>query len=133
MTAKHLPFSSSHTNNLLRLPPYRPPAVFPSPSRRSQGIGPEIAESVKAIFTKAKVPIKWEEVDVTPTLVDGVSTIPADSLASIRKNTIALKGPLATPSAFSPFLPTSRGECSSTADAASLPALLCRRRHLEEY
>jgi isocitrate dehydrogenase len=66
-----------------------------------QGIGPEIAESVKAIFTKAKVPIKWEEVDVTPTLVDGVSTIPADSLASIKKNTIALKGPLATPSALS--------------------------------
>ncbi|GAA5854862.1 hypothetical protein JCM8547_004099 [Rhodosporidiobolus lusitaniae] len=61
------------------------------------GIGPEIAESVKAIFSAAKVPIKWEEVDVTPTLVDGVSTIPADSIASIKKNTIALKGPLATP------------------------------------
>ncbi|GAA5974816.1 hypothetical protein JCM11641_008374 [Rhodosporidiobolus odoratus] len=61
------------------------------------GIGPEISESVKQIFTAAKVPIKWEEVDVTPTLVDGVSTIPADAVASIRKNTIALKGPLATP------------------------------------
>ncbi|GAA5903104.1 hypothetical protein JCM6882_006968 [Rhodosporidiobolus microsporus] len=61
------------------------------------GIGPEIAESVKQIFTEAKVPIKWEEVDVTPTIVDGVSTIPADAIASIKKNTIALKGPLATP------------------------------------
>ncbi|GAA5824667.1 hypothetical protein JCM10212_004705 [Sporobolomyces blumeae] len=61
------------------------------------GIGPEISESVKAIFTEAKVPIVWEEVDVTPTIVDGVSTIPADAIASIKKNTIALKGPLATP------------------------------------
>ena len=65
-----------------------------------QGIGPEISESVKQIFTAAKVPIVWEEVDVTPTIVDGVSTIPADAVASIRKNTIALKGPLATPSTY---------------------------------
>ncbi|GAA5847810.1 hypothetical protein JCM9279_006644 [Rhodotorula babjevae] len=61
------------------------------------GIGPEIAESVKEIFTTAKVPIKWEEVSVAPILVDGVSTIPADAISSIKKNTIALKGPLATP------------------------------------
>ncbi|GAA6022120.1 hypothetical protein JCM11491_002116 [Sporobolomyces phaffii] len=61
------------------------------------GIGPEISESVKQIFKAAKVPIVWEEVDVTPTIVDGVSTIPADAVASIKKNTIALKGPLATP------------------------------------
>ncbi|GAA6003451.1 hypothetical protein JCM10207_000339 [Rhodosporidiobolus poonsookiae] len=61
------------------------------------GIGPEISESVKQIFAEAKVPVKWEEVDVTPTLVDGVSTIPADAIKSIKKNTIALKGPLATP------------------------------------
>ena len=43
------------------------------------------------------MPIVWEEVDVTPRLVDGVSTIPKASLDSIHKNTIALKGPLATP------------------------------------
>jgi len=61
------------------------------------GIGPEIAESVKDIYTAAKVPIEWEEVDVTPTLVDGKSTIPQASIDSIKKNTIALKGPLATP------------------------------------
>lgn len=45
-----------------------------------------------------QVPIKWHEVEVQPVFVDGVSQIPADSLASIRENTIALKGPLATPS-----------------------------------
>ncbi|KAL7413112.1 hypothetical protein BDY24DRAFT_390624 [Mrakia frigida] len=61
------------------------------------GIGPEIAESVKAIFAKAKAPIEWEEVDVMPTIVDGRSTIPANAVHSIKKNTVALKGPLATP------------------------------------
>jgi isocitrate/isopropylmalate dehydrogenase len=60
--------------------------------RRPAGIGPEISQSVKDIYTKAKVPIVWEEVDVTPSIVDGVSTIPKDSLDSIRRNTVALKG-----------------------------------------
>jgi isocitrate dehydrogenase (NAD+) len=68
----------------------------------TQGIGPEISRSVKEIYDAAKVPIKWEEVSVTPSLVDGVSTIPADAIASIKKNTIALKGPLATPSESAP-------------------------------
>lgn len=63
----------------------------------SLGIGPEIAESVKAIFAKAKAPIEWEEVEVTPILVNGKSQIPDDAVASIKKNTVALKGPLATP------------------------------------
>ncbi|KAI9604738.1 hypothetical protein H4Q26_002707 [Puccinia striiformis f. sp. tritici PST-130] len=40
------------------------------------GIGPEISESVKAIYKAAKVPITWEERDVTPVIVDGKSTIP---------------------------------------------------------
>jgi isocitrate dehydrogenase (NAD+) len=61
------------------------------------GIGPEIAESVKNIFSAAKAPIQWEEVDVTPSLVNGKTTIPADAIASVKKNTVALKGPLATP------------------------------------
>jgi len=85
------------------------PTCSPSPLCAQQGIGPEIAESVKEIFNTAKVPIKWEEVSVAPILVDGVSTIPADAISSIKKNTIALKGPLATPSASPPssFAPSS--------------------------
>lgn len=62
------------------------------------GIGPEIAESVKDIFKAAKAPIQWEEVDVTPILKDGKTVIPDDAIASVKKNTVALKGPLATPS-----------------------------------
>jgi len=61
------------------------------------GIGPEIFEAVKDIYKAAKVPIVFEEVSVAPTMVDGVSTIPKASLDSIHRNTVALKGPLATP------------------------------------
>ncbi|KKK12703.1 isocitrate dehydrogenase, NAD-dependent [Aspergillus ochraceoroseus] len=61
------------------------------------GIGPEIAQSVKDIFAAANAPIKWEPVDVTPILKDGKTAIPDDAIASVRKNYVALKGPLATP------------------------------------
>ncbi|KAG2183760.1 hypothetical protein INT43_006771 [Umbelopsis isabellina] len=61
------------------------------------GIGPEISRSVKQIFAAAKVPIEWEEVDVTPIIKDGKTAIPDNAIESVRKNTVALKGPLATP------------------------------------
>ncbi|PGH11533.1 isocitrate dehydrogenase, NAD-dependent [Polytolypa hystricis UAMH7299] len=61
------------------------------------GIGPEISQSVKDIFAAAKVPIKWEPVDVTPILKDGKTAIPDDAIASVKRNYVALKGPLATP------------------------------------
>jgi len=44
-----------------------------------------------------QAPIDWEEVDVTPILVDGKTAIPKPAIDSVRKNTVALKGPLATP------------------------------------
>ncbi|KAI9365605.1 isocitrate dehydrogenase, NAD-dependent [Pilaira anomala] len=61
------------------------------------GIGPEISRSVKQIFAAAKTPIEWEEVDVTPIIKDGKTAIPDEAIASVRKSTVALKGPLATP------------------------------------
>ncbi|EEH37173.2 isocitrate dehydrogenase subunit 2 [Paracoccidioides lutzii Pb01] len=61
------------------------------------GIGPEISQSVKDIFAAAKVPISWESVDVTPIIKDGKTAIPDDAIASVRRNFVALKGPLATP------------------------------------
>lgn len=61
------------------------------------GIGPEISESVKTIYEAAKVPIQWEEVSVTPVLKGGKTVIPDQAIQSVRKNTVALKGPLATP------------------------------------
>ncbi|KAJ3260480.1 NAD-dependent isocitrate dehydrogenase [Boothiomyces macroporosus] len=61
------------------------------------GIGPEISQSVKRIFAANNVPIVWEDVDVTPFLRNGVTTIPDDALHSVNRNKVALKGPLATP------------------------------------
>ncbi|KAJ1911374.1 NAD-dependent isocitrate dehydrogenase [Tieghemiomyces parasiticus] len=61
------------------------------------GIGPEISKSVERVFAAAKVPIEWESVDVTPVIRNGRTVIPDAALHSVQKNTIALKGPLATP------------------------------------
>ncbi|KAJ4300283.1 NAD-dependent isocitrate dehydrogenase [Collariella sp. IMI 366227] len=61
------------------------------------GIGPEIAVAVKDIFAAAKTPIAWEPINVDPILKDGKTAIPDAAIESIKKNKIALKGPLATP------------------------------------
>ncbi|KAK1302320.1 hypothetical protein QJS10_CPB12g00205 [Acorus calamus] len=62
------------------------------------GIGPEIAESVKQVFTAAEVPIEWEE-HFVGTEVDPrtQSFLTWESLESVRRNGIGLKGPMATP------------------------------------
>ncbi|KAF2837211.1 isocitrate dehydrogenase subunit 2 mitochondrial precursor [Patellaria atrata CBS 101060] len=61
------------------------------------GIGPEISQAVKDIYSAAGVPIKWEPVDVTPRLKDGKTVIPDEAIESVTRNYVALKGPLATP------------------------------------
>ncbi|MCJ1304858.1 NAD-dependent isocitrate dehydrogenase, partial [Hypocenomyce scalaris] len=61
------------------------------------GIGPEISQSVKDIFAAAGAPIQWEPTDVTPELKNGRTVIPDKAIESIRRNYVALKGPLATP------------------------------------
>ncbi|EGS21506.1 uncharacterized protein CTHT_0033640 [Thermochaetoides thermophila DSM 1495] len=61
------------------------------------GIGPEISAAVKDIFAAAKTPIVWEPINVDPVLKDGKTTIPDAAIESIKKNKVALKGPLATP------------------------------------
>jgi isocitrate dehydrogenase (NAD+) len=37
----------------------------------------------------------WEPVDVTPILKDGKTAIPDEAITSVKKNFVALKGPLA--------------------------------------
>ncbi|CAK7274542.1 isocitrate dehydrogenase (NAD(+)) idh1 [Sporothrix epigloea] len=65
------------------------------------GIGAEVAESVKTIFKADNVPIEWEQIDVT-----GVDTTAPtgrtedlfkESVASLRRNKLGLKGILHTP------------------------------------
>ena len=62
------------------------------------GIGPEVSGDVREIYRAANVPIKWEEADVTPSINhEGKQVIPEETVQSVRRNTVALKGPLATP------------------------------------
>lgn len=50
---------------------------------------------MKDIFAAAKTPIAWESVDVTPIIKDGKTAIPDAAIENIKKNKVALKGPLA--------------------------------------
>ncbi len=62
------------------------------------GIGPEIAEAVVSIFAAAGAPIRWDRQIVSSALASSTGRLISDeALASIRKNKLALKGPLATP------------------------------------
>lgn len=63
------------------------------------GIGTEIVESVKTIFKADNVPVEWEQIDVT-----GVETgeklsedLFRESIASLKRNKLGLKGILHTP------------------------------------
>lgn len=62
------------------------------------GIGPEIAESVKTIFAAADVPVKWEThiIDVHAAK-PGEDLVSKEALDSVRRNGFGLKGPMATP------------------------------------
>jgi len=62
------------------------------------GIGPEIALSVKQVFEAVKAPIKWEE-HYVGTKVDARtgSFLTWESMESVRRNGIGLKGPMTTP------------------------------------
>jgi isocitrate dehydrogenase (NAD+) len=65
---------------------------------KGDGIGPEITESVKRIFAAAEVPIQWEEENAgQTTLAEKGELIPNSLIESIKRNKIALKGPLTTP------------------------------------
>lgn len=62
------------------------------------GIGPEIANSVKEIFKAADVPIEWEEHYVSKEIDPRTqSFLTWESLESVRRNKVGLKGPMATP------------------------------------
>ncbi|KAJ0793842.1 putative oxidoreductase [Helianthus annuus] len=78
---------SSTSSDLIRA------TLFPG-----DGIGPEIAESVKQVFNAAEVPIEWEE-HFVGTEVDPrtQSYLTWESLESVRRNKVGLKGPMATP------------------------------------
>ncbi len=62
------------------------------------GIGPEIAHAARRIIDATGVDITWEEVKAGAEVMEAYGTpLPDYVLDSVKKNKIALKGPLTTP------------------------------------
>ena len=62
------------------------------------GIGPEISEAVAEIIAAAGVEINWDKVEAGAGVMDKYGTpLPEEVFKSIRKNKVALKGPITTP------------------------------------
>lgn len=65
---------------------------------RGDGIGPEIMEAAASMVEATGAKIEWEERQAGASAIAEHSTpLPADTLASIRKNKLAFKAPLMTP------------------------------------
>ncbi len=65
---------------------------------RGDGIGPEVTGAVCKILAAAGAPIVWEEVPGGAQAVEKYGVpMPKETLASIRRNRLGLKGPLMTP------------------------------------
>jgi len=61
------------------------------------GIGPEVTDAVLAILSAVGVSIEWERHDAGVLSPDKRNPLPAPLIESIRRNKIALKGPVTTP------------------------------------
>jgi isocitrate dehydrogenase (NAD+) len=62
------------------------------------GIGPEVTAAVVRIFSAAGLAIDWERHDAGVTAFERHKTsLPAELLESIKRNKVALKGPVTTP------------------------------------
>ena len=62
------------------------------------GTGPEISATVQKVIDATGVKIAWDVVEAGADVVEKYGTpLPENVLASIRKNKVALKGPLTTP------------------------------------
>ncbi|MEK7376597.1 MAG: isocitrate/isopropylmalate dehydrogenase family protein, partial [Candidatus Margulisiibacteriota bacterium] len=62
------------------------------------GIGPEITQATRRCVDATGVKIKWEVVEAGSDVMDKYGTpLPKEVLESIRKNKVALKGPITTP------------------------------------
>ena len=62
------------------------------------GIGPEVTEAVVRIFTAAALDIEWERYDAGVMAFKRFKqSLPVELLDSIKRNKVALKGPVTTP------------------------------------
>jgi isocitrate dehydrogenase (NAD+) len=62
------------------------------------GIGPEVAKATARVLEAARVRIEWESHDAGAAVAERRgTTLPDEVLESIRRNKVALKGPIGTP------------------------------------
>ena len=62
------------------------------------GIGPELAEATRGVLEATGVGFEWEVVDAGEAVMERYGTpLPDHVLESIRRNRVALKGPITTP------------------------------------
>ena len=62
------------------------------------GIGPELAEATRRVLDATGIPFDWEVVDAGEAVIAEYGTpLPDHVLESIRRNRVALKGPITTP------------------------------------
>jgi len=62
------------------------------------GVGPEVVDAARKCIEATRVKIEWERVDAGAEIMDKYGTpLPDQVIDSIRKNRVALKGPVTTP------------------------------------
>ena len=62
------------------------------------GTGPEVTEATREVIDALDIGIEWEEVEAGEKVIDEEGTpLPEHVLESIRRNKVAIKGPLTTP------------------------------------
>jgi len=101
------------------------------------GIGPEISEAARRVIDATGVDIRWDVVQAGEAVIPEYGTpLPAYVLESIKKNKVALKGPLTTPigKGFRSVNVTLRQELNLYANvrpARTLPGIVTRYENVD--
>ena len=62
------------------------------------GIGPEVSEAARRVIDASGVPIEWEERQAGLNALESQGDVlPEETLASLKRNKVGLKGPMTTP------------------------------------
>ena len=62
------------------------------------GIGPEVSTAARRVVDATGVPIAWEEREAGLTALESQGDVlPEETLTSLKRNTVGLKGPMTTP------------------------------------
>ena len=65
---------------------------------KGDGIGPEVSQATIEVIKAAGVAIEWEEVPAGANALEKIGTVlPEYTIDSVKKNKVALKGPVGTP------------------------------------